>query len=339
MRPVRCLREARRAATPAPARDAALDGAARSPSPAWPPSDQPSSTQCAGNWPSTVLQLRFEVARCSAIPRAAAMARQVDGPAVDCGSLSASRSGSNTRRFMPQPCTQASGTDVGRALRRSTWSAAAHWRSTSCSASSSPSTSRIAVRGGERDAQPFRARGHGGAADRGHPVAALQQRMAGGERSAPRRRAAAGWMGVIEGTQGQCPVARPPLRESRGHCVHPFGASPAARHRHAQRRARGGGHARRQRRGEDVAARALQDQFDHIAPAGDKRAEAAEGLAQRAHQQRHLVAASRPASSRLPRPVAPITPSPCASSTSSQACCCARQRRQLAPAARCRHPC
>ena len=73
------------------------------------------------------------------------------------------------------------------------------------------------------------------------------------------------------------------------------------------------------RRRVDVSARLLHQQLDQVGIPCRERPEGAERLAEGADEQRDIRRASRPKCSRLPRPVGPITPSPCASSTTSQA--------------------
>ena len=89
--------------------------------------------------------------------------------------------------------------------------------------------------------------------------------------------------------------------------------------RHFQRRARGRGHGRRQRRRIDVRAGFLHQEFDEVRIAGDERAEGAEGLAEGADQHGHVIGTKDRSARSCRGPLAPTTPSPCASSTTSQA--------------------
>ena len=184
------------------------------------------------------------------------------------------------------------------------------------------------VGGREREAEPRAAGGHGRRPDR-----ATQNPSSNSAWLRRSARAASptinGWIGLRESNSG---------RPSSGRAAHEVATTSACSCSRRQlsrcairkRRARRRGDARRQRRGVDVGARALQDQFDHVRIAGDEGAEAAEGLAQRADQQRHGAGVEARQLERARARASPSTPRPCASSTSSQARCRAASRRQLA---------
>ena len=155
-----------------------------------------------------------------------------------------------------------------------------------------------------------------------------QQRIGSRPGSAPHRGSSMGWMGVVDGISVM-PRCAAPLRNRAIDASTRSRRQPCCCDHDPQRRARGRGHRRRQCRGEDVAARTLQDQLDDVARARHEGTEACRRPCPACPPAAALVLTSRPASSRLPRPVAPITPRPCASSTSSQACCRAREPRQF----------
>ena len=140
-----------------------------------------------------------------------------------------------------------------------------------------------------------------------------------------------GWMGVVEAAAAR--RLRRAAAKARGERQHAL-APPALRTRDGQRGARGGRDRLRQCGGVDIGARVLQQQLDERRLAGDEGAEAAEGLAQRADQHRYGVAVEAEML-EAPRPLAPMTPRPCASSTISQACAaCAATRASCGSGAR-----
>ncbi len=145
---------------------------------------------------------------------------------------------------------------------------------------------RRSVRGREREAQARRADGHGRRADRRHPETLFEQCVArrdGGRFSADQHR-----LDRRARRQRPQPQVRKPRTKSCGMLEH-AAATPRFIAHHAQRFTCRGRHRRRQRRRVDVGARALQQALDQHRRARDERAERADCLAERAHQDRHVV--------------------------------------------------
>ncbi len=143
----------------------------------------------------------------------------------------------------------------------------------------------------QRDPQPRGSVGHGGRANGGYQQPAFEQCLAGGHGGArvaqqhglDRRHGVADREAGVQGQPAeQCCV--------RQHALAPPGLGLGD----AQCGACCRGHRRRQGRRVDVGTRALDEQFDEVFTAGDERAEGAEGLAQRAHQDRHVVRRQAP---------------------------------------------
>ena len=135
--------------------------------------------------------------------------------------------------------------------------------------------------------------------------------------------AISGWMGVVDSSSGRpsWPAPAPKPRHQRLHVLAPPGLGP----RQAQGGARGLGQRRRQRGGVDVAARVLDQRLDQRLAAGDEGAEAAQRLAQRAHQHRHRVGVQARLLQRCRRRPAPARQSRAHRRPSARRrACCAR---------------
>ena len=149
-----------------------------------------------------------------------------------------------------------------------------------------------AIRRPHRDARR-RARRAGASCRPARSVGGSRRRRWPRSRSlrSPRRRHPAepsriGWIGVMRIGEREAGLRRQRTESPRER--KDALAPPGLRDRYRKRRARRGGDRDRQRRRIDVGARALDQRLDKIRIAGDEGAEAAESLAERADERRHI---------------------------------------------------